>query len=54
MSKDIKPVPFKLQLKAEDIVKFNIDNVEFTPAKFNIGGNIEEQWIVTSTVRRSF
>lgn len=48
MGKD-KPVPFKLQLKPQDIRKYNIDHIEFTPAKFNIGENIEEQWIVTST-----
>eukprot|EP01083_Nonionella_stella_P085469 237035_1 len=44
-----KPVPLKLQLSPRDILRYNIARVQFTPAKFNTGDNITEQWIVTST-----
>jgi len=44
-----KPNPIKLVLKPEDLVKLGIDEVKITPARFNIGENITEDWIVTST-----
>jgi len=44
-----KPTPIKLSLRSEDLVKYNIDRVNFTPARFNIGDNIDEHWILTST-----
>lgn len=31
------------------MVKYNIQDVNFTPARFNIGDNIEEAWISSST-----
>jgi len=44
-----KPTPIKLSLRPEDLVKYNIDRVKFTPARFDIGENIDEHWILTST-----
>lgn len=44
-----KPIPYKLQLKIEDMVKFGITDLKFTAAKFDTGENIEESWIITST-----
>eukprot|EP00478_Filoreta_tenera_P000744 GABV01000749.1.p1 GENE.GABV01000749.1~~GABV01000749.1.p1 ORF type:complete len:359 (-),score=105.42 GABV01000749.1:47-970(-) len=46
-----KPQPFKLQLKPQDMVRYNIKKIRFTPAHFETGENIEESWIVTSTGR---
>ncbi len=44
-----KPTPIKLQLLPLDLVKYNIRSVNFTPAHFNTGANINEEWIVAST-----
>lgn len=44
-----KPVPFKLQLRPQDISKNKIKQIKFTPAKFDTGESIKEQWIITST-----
>lgn len=42
--------PIKLQLKAEDVLKYNITDINFTAAHFDIGqGAHQEDWIVTST-----
>lgn len=48
ITKHIEP-PIKLCLNPVDIQRFNITNLSFTPAHFNTGNNIDEQWIVTST-----
>lgn len=42
-----QPVPIKLQLEPRDLVKYNISQVNFTPAQFNTGDSINEEWIVT-------
>jgi len=44
-----KPKPIKLQLNPTDLVKYNIEEVNFTPAHFNTGDGIQEEWIITST-----
>lgn len=44
-----KPKPFKLTVDPKDIVKYQIKGVNFTPAKFNTGDNVQETSIVTST-----
>jgi len=44
-----KPRPYILRLKNKDIIKYNLREVEFTKAHFDIGLNSEEHWIVTST-----
>lgn len=41
--------PIKLQLSHTDMVKYNIDEVNFQSASFNTGEGITEEWIVTST-----
>jgi VID27 C-terminal WD40-like domain len=46
-----KPTPFKLTVDPRDIVKHQIKQVNFTPARFNNGDNINESSIVTSTGR---
>lgn len=45
----LQPIPIKLTLDPMDLVKYNIQDVSFTPARFNIGSNIEEAWISSST-----
>ena len=49
MGKAGKPEPMKLTLDPKDIVKHQIQDVNFTPARFNNGDNINENSIVTST-----
>lgn len=44
-----KPQPFKLTVDPKDIVKYQIKQVNFTPARFNNGDHINETSIVTST-----
>jgi hypothetical protein len=46
-----KPLPLKLTISPEDLVKYGIDEVNFTAAKFNTGtlANATEQWVATST-----
>lgn len=45
-----KPNPMKLSIKATDIAKYKINNINFKIAKFNnFGSNGEETSIVTST-----
>lgn len=41
--------PRKLTLKPEDIARYNIRELKFTPAYFNVGENMEENSIITST-----
>ena len=43
-----KPTPLKLTIQSSDIVKYQLDFINFTPARFNNGDNIEEDSIVTS------
>lgn len=43
-----KPNPMKLTLSPNDLVKYQIGNVCFTPARFNNGDNVQEDSIVTS------
>ena len=43
-----KPTPMKLTISSNDIVKYQLDCINFTPARFNNGENIEEDSIVTS------
>jgi len=45
---DAKPIPRRLQLRAEHVAYMN-DSISFTPARFNMGENQEENAIVTST-----
>jgi len=45
---DAKPIPRRLQLRAEHVAYMN-DAISFTPARFNMGENQEENAIVTST-----
>eukprot|EP00455_Lapot_gusevi_P012616 TRINITY_DN16029_c0_g1_i1.p1 TRINITY_DN16029_c0_g1~~TRINITY_DN16029_c0_g1_i1.p1 ORF type:complete len:520 (+),score=83.12 TRINITY_DN16029_c0_g1_i1:62-1621(+) len=49
MPNKLKPTPIKLQLKHSDCVKHQIRKISFTPAQFNTGDSIEEEWIVSST-----
>jgi len=44
-----KPTPIKLKLNHSDIVRYQITKLQFTPAHFNIGENIKEQFVVSST-----
>lgn len=44
-----RKAPRKLQLGPEDIAKYQILNVKFSEAKFNVGENTEESAIITST-----
>jgi hypothetical protein len=44
-----KPIPYKLQLRPQDLAKLGIREVKFTSAKFDTGESIEEKWIITST-----
>jgi len=48
-----KPKPFRLRLRPSDMSLFGISEVNFTPAKFNVGEGQAglEKWIVTSTGR---
>mmetsp|Transcript_18055 Transcript_18055/g.32338 ORF Transcript_18055/g.32338 Transcript_18055/m.32338 type:complete len:533 (+) Transcript_18055:66-1664(+) len=48
MLKDEKPIPFKLQLSPSDIMRYGIEEVDFTVARFDLGED-EEQMISTST-----
>lgn len=43
-----KPAPRKLVIKPEDIVKYRMGEINFTPAHFNTGSSLERS-IVTST-----
>mmetsp|Transcript_12968 Transcript_12968/g.21245 ORF Transcript_12968/g.21245 Transcript_12968/m.21245 type:complete len:827 (-) Transcript_12968:647-3127(-) len=45
----LKPVPRKLQLKAEDKVKYGISQVKFTQAHFDVNRGNAEESIVTSS-----
>eukprot|EP00475_Leptophrys_vorax_P037991 TRINITY_DN6621_c2_g1_i2.p1 TRINITY_DN6621_c2_g1~~TRINITY_DN6621_c2_g1_i2.p1 ORF type:complete len:117 (-),score=29.93 TRINITY_DN6621_c2_g1_i2:103-453(-) len=45
----VQPVPFKLQIKPEDIAKYKIRDIDFTTAKFDTGEAITEKWIIAST-----
>jgi len=45
----LKPRMYILRLKNQDIIKYNLRNINFTKAHFDIGKNIDEHWIVTST-----
>lgn len=49
MANKSKPRPIKLQLQHVDVIKYGIQEVNFTPATFNTGHNITEQWVVAST-----
>eukprot|EP00474_Spongospora_subterranea_P008741 CRZ09199.1 hypothetical protein [Spongospora subterranea] len=44
-----KPVPIKLQLKPQDMVKYRIREVCFRKANFDMGEGKKEQWIVSAT-----
>eukprot|EP00358_Blepharisma_japonicum_P005330 CAMPEP_0202942262 /NCGR_PEP_ID=MMETSP1395-20130829/2414_1 /ASSEMBLY_ACC=CAM_ASM_000871 /TAXON_ID=5961 /ORGANISM="Blepharisma japonicum, Strain Stock R1072" /LENGTH=659 /DNA_ID=CAMNT_0049638279 /DNA_START=98 /DNA_END=2077 /DNA_ORIENTATION=- len=44
-----KRKPRKLALKPADIAKFNLTDIKFTPARFNLGENSKENAIITST-----
>jgi hypothetical protein len=44
-----KKAPIKLQLRTEDVIKYNIVETNFTPAHFDTGDNITEEWIISST-----
>ena len=44
-----KPAPKKLSIKPQDRVKFKINEINFTPAKFNNGDHVSETSIVSST-----
>eukprot|EP00461_Guttulinopsis_vulgaris_P004495 UN04497 len=50
MGKD-KPTPLKLTISPEDRLKYGIEQVHFTKARFNTGtmSNTQERWIATST-----
>ena len=37
MLKDEKPIPFKLQLSPSDIMRYDIKEVDFTVARFDLG-----------------
>jgi hypothetical protein len=45
--------PFKLTLNPEDIYKFKIKNLEFSPAKFDWCEKERERFIVTSVDKLS-
>ena len=47
MTSSAKP-PIKLQLSPVDLQKYNVTNLAFTPAHFNTGDNITEEWLITS------
>lgn len=40
--KENRTPPLKLMIKPADLLKYRIKNVNFTPAKFNIGDGIVE------------
>lgn len=44
-----RPRPLKLQLDRADLDKYGIKNVNFSPARFNVGDGSIENWIVSST-----
>lgn len=44
-----KPTPRKLVIKPEDIVRYRMGEISFTPAHFNTGRSTLEKGIVTST-----
>jgi VID27 C-terminal WD40-like domain len=46
-----KPQPLKLSVDPRDIVKYQIKQVNFTPARFNNGDSVSDTSIVTSTGR---
>jgi len=48
MGQQKKP-PIKLQLKKDDLMKYNISETSFTSAHFDTGDSITEEWIVSST-----
>lgn len=45
----LKPTPKKLSIRPQDRVKFDILDINFTPARFNNGDNINETSVVSST-----
>lgn len=45
----LQPTPIKLTLDPADLVTNNLLTVSFTAARFNIGEDIEEAWISSST-----
>lgn len=49
MGPDEKPAPKKLTLKLAHRHVHGIEEVKFSPARFNTGENIDEKWIVSST-----
>lgn len=50
MGAGARPPPIKLQLHPHDLARYNIQEVKFTAAHFNVGeGARVEEWIVTST-----
>ena len=46
-----KPTPLVLKISAADMMKYNIQSTDFTPARFNTGtvANSTEEYIITST-----
>lgn len=44
-----RKAPKKLQITPADISKYQIANINFTPAKFNVSSNSDENAIITST-----
>ena len=44
-----KKIPYKLTIKPEDMYKYRIPEVDFTPARFNDSKNGQEKYIITST-----
>lgn len=42
-------MPVRLMLKTEDLLKYKMKNVRFTPARFNDSENGKENEIITST-----
>ncbi|ETO09432.1 Cytoplasmic protein of unknown function [Reticulomyxa filosa] len=44
-----RPRPYILRLKLADMEKLKLRKISFTPAHFDNGKDIEEQWIVSST-----
>jgi len=45
----LKPHPYVLRLKYSDLQKYKLRKVDFTPAHFDQGKNINEHWIISST-----
>jgi hypothetical protein len=44
-----KKIPYKLSLNVEDIQRYRIKDVSFTPAKFDDSKDGNEKYIVSST-----